>query len=300
MLSAVHVSGHVTNSSFEKPTRVPGCRCCFNPTIELLLWWYPSSASIRLQLFPSSSENAHHYEIRLHTFIIIKIIINSIYPIHSTVLQLIRPPTFQSPINSRMRINYADQPGSYFYLLCQCFQDGFIHHVPISAVHVSRYVTNSSFEKPTRVPGCRCCFNPTIELLLWWYPSSASIRLQLFPSSSENAHHYEIRLHTFIIIKIIINSIYPIHSTVLQLIRPPTFQSVNLYVYRLVCIRKIHQPINSRMRINYADQPGSYFDLLCQCFQDEFIHHVPISLRSVWSNGIPRLKERVFLMIRIQ
>ena len=135
--------------------------------------------------------------------------------------------------------------------------------------------------------GCRCCFNPTIELLLWWYPSSASIRLQLFPSSSENAHHYEIWLHTFIIIKVIINSIYPIHSTVLQLIRPPTFQSVNLHVYRLVCIRKIHQvfahnhyqPINSRMRINYADQPGSYFYLLCQCFQDGFIYHVPISVK---------------------
>ncbi|CAN7049786.1 unnamed protein product, partial [Brassica rapa subsp. trilocularis] len=92
-----------------------------------------------------------------------------------------------------------------------------------------------------------------IELLFWWYLSSALIRLQLFPSSSENAHHYEIRLHTFIIIKVIINSIYPIHSTVLQLIRPPTFQSVNLHAYRL--------PINSRMRLNYADQPGSYFYL---------------------------------------
>ncbi|KAH0875293.1 hypothetical protein HID58_072655 [Brassica napus] len=93
--------------------------------MELLLWWCPSSASIRLQLFPSSFENAHRYVTRLHTFIIIKVTINSIYPIHSAISQSIRLPTFQSvnlQINSRRRIICADQPGSYLYLLCQCFE----------------------------------------------------------------------------------------------------------------------------------------------------------------------------------
>ncbi|KAL0790989.1 hypothetical protein Bca101_007235 [Brassica carinata] len=107
--------------------------------MELLLWWYPASASIRLHLFACNSSHPLLRNVtRLHTFIIIKVTINSIYPIHSTILQSICPPTFQSvnlhQINSRRRINYAEQPGSYLYLLCQCFQDGFIHHVPISVL----------------------------------------------------------------------------------------------------------------------------------------------------------------------